>query len=181
MVVVDFLLRFPQNRFNLLYFNHGTQHGQDAEEFVKDFAEFKSLDLHIGQITRAKRSGESQEEYWRNQRYEFFGQFANPIITCHHLNDCVETWIFSSLRGNPKLIPYQRDNFLRPFLAVPKKNIEEWSQKNSVRFIQDHTNFESEHARNIIRNDLIPVAKLVNPGLETTIRKMILNKYKAPK
>ena len=62
-----------------------------------------------------------------------------------------------------------------------KKNIEEWSQKNSVRFIQDHTNFESEHARNIIRNDLIPVAKLVNPGLETTIRKMILNKYKAPK
>lgn len=181
MVVVDFLLRFPNNKFNLLYFNHGTTHGQEAEAFVKRYAESKSLELHIGNIVRPKRSEESQEEFWRKQRYEFFGQFTNPIITCHHLNDCVETWIFTSLRGCPKLIPYQRDNYIRPFLTVSKKRIQEWSKNNSVQFIQDPTNFESEHARNIIRNDLMPIAKLVNPGLEKTIKKMILNKYKAPK
>ena len=40
--------------------------------------------------------GESQEEYWRNERYAFFEKFkSSPIVTCHHLGDAVETWVMS--------------------------------------------------------------------------------------
>lgn len=174
MVVVDFLLRFPKNQFMLLHFNHGTEHGKDAEEFVRKFADEKKLELRVGQTTRPKKPEESQEQYWRHQRYEFFDQFEMPIITAHHLNDCVETWLFTSMRGLPRLIPHIRGNYVRPFLAVPKKKINEWQKRNDVQFVQDPSNMENEHARNIIRNELMPIALKVNPGLEKTIKNKLL-------
>ena len=106
MVFLDFLKRYPNNEFELLYFNHGTVHGEEAEKFLIQFCKENELILHIGRISREKQQGESPEEFWRKERYAFFETFSKTIITCHHLNDVVETYLFTSLRGCGKLIPY---------------------------------------------------------------------------
>lgn len=177
MVLVDFLRKYPKNNFDIIYFNHGTKHGQEAQEFLEMFCSKNKLNLHIGKIYKEKSKKESLEEYWRNQRYEFFDSFDGQILTAHHLNDCVETWIHSSLNGIPKLIPYKRGKYIRPLLAVSKKEILNWKERHDVKFIQDESNFESVHTRNFIRNELIPSIKKIQPGIETVIKKMVIKEF----
>lgn len=174
MVCLDFLRRFPNNRFSVLHFNHGTEHGKEAEEFVSNFCSENNLPLLIGRIASEKLKKESQEEYWRRERYSFFSKFCLPIITCHHLNDVLETWIFTSLRGEGKLIPFKRDNFIRPFLLTSKKEIKDWVERNDLKWCEDKSNSENIHSRNIIRNELMPIALKVNPGLEKMMRKKLM-------
>lgn len=178
VVVADFLLRFPKNDFTLLHFNHQTEHGQEAEQFTKDFANKRNLQLEIGTVQNKKLKTQSQEEYWRQERYNFFSNFSLPIITCHHLNDCIETWIFTSLRGEGKIIPYKRDNFLRPFLLTTKNDIRMWAEKNDLDWIEDKSNSENHHSRNVIRNEMMEICLKVNPGLEKMMRKKILESLK---
>lgn len=179
MVLVDFLRKFPGNKFELLYFNHGTEHGQEAEEFLTEFCERKKLKLHIGRISREKIKGESFEEYWRNERYKFFDTFELTVLMAHHLGDCTETYLFTTLRGNPKLIPHIRGNYFRPFLKVSKMEILKWAEKHNVEFIEDPSNTSLEYSRNKIRHQLMPVALSINPGLETTIRKLIDREFES--
>ena len=86
-----------------------------------------------------KGSKESQEEYWRRERYEFLSGLG-PVITCHHLDDCVETYLFSCLRGFQSVIPYSRENIIRPFLLNEKSEFEKWAKDKEVPFIQDESN-----------------------------------------
>ena len=173
VVVADFLLRFPKNNFFLIHFNHKTEHGEEAEEFTKSFSLKHNLELELGSISSAKMKKESQEEYWRRERYNFFSNYKLPIITCHHLNDCIEYWIFTSLRGEGKLIPHKRDNFLRPFLMTSKNDIKQWAEKNDLKWCEDKSNSENVHARNIIRNEMMETCLKVNPGLEKMMRKKL--------
>jgi tRNA(Ile)-lysidine synthase len=137
-----------------------------------------SLELVVGNIQDEKTKEESPEEYWRNQRYKFFANHEEPIITAHHLNDVVETWLFSCLRGNPKLINYKRNNVIRPFLLVSKTQINEWAKRNNVEWIEDFSNSETKYDRNKIRHNLIPVAKEINQGLDTMVRNKLKCLYK---
>jgi tRNA(Ile)-lysidine synthase len=178
MVVLNFLLKYPKNDFKLLYMNHGTKHGNEAEEFLKYISKKLSLELVVGNIQDEKTKEESPEEYWRNQRYKFFANHEEPIITAHHLNDVVETWLFSCLRGNPKLINYKRNNVIRPFLLVSKTQINEWAKRNNVEWIEDFSNSETKYDRNKIRHNLIPVAKEINQGLDTMVRNKLKCLYK---
>jgi tRNA(Ile)-lysidine synthase len=178
MVALDFLLdsksKFKRD-ITLFHVNHGTEHGKLAEEFVRNVSEKYSLKLIVYNIIREKERGESLEEFWRNERYKFFHSFPEiPIITAHHLQDIIETWIMTSLRGDGKLINYSNGNVIRPFLKTSKKEIEDWQKKNCVEFIQDHSNFENVHDRNIVRNEMMPIVLKLNPGIEKTIKKKVI-------
>lgn len=173
MVLVDFLSRFPKNHFSILYFNHGTEHGKDAENFLKDFCGKKNLEIVIGNISKEYPGKGSLEEYWRDERYNFLEKFQCPILTAHNLNDCVETWMFSSIRGFPKIIPYRRNQVIRPFLMVSKKQIKSWANRHNVEYIEDPSNTCVDFSRNLIRHELIPIVEKINPGVENMLKKMI--------
>ena len=169
MAMLKLLSKYPHNNFEVLYFNHGTDHGNDAEKFLKDTI---TKTLHVGRITRNRRAGESPEEYWRNERYDYFNQFEGTKILCHHLDDVVEWWIFTSLHGEGKLTQYKRGHFIRPLLLNTKKQLIEFLGDSP--FIEDESNFEEGHARNIIRNSMMSQVFRVNPGIKTTIRNKLL-------
>lgn len=176
MVVVDFLLNSPKrnrNTLKIFHVNHGTDHGKEAEEFVKEFCEKNSLKLFLYKINSKKPKENSWEEFWRNERYSFLKSFSLDIITAHHLNDCVETWIMSSLRGCGKLIRSKNENIIRPFLTTSKNEFLRWSEKNEIDYIQDQSNFENTHDRNIIRNQMMEIVLKINPGIEKTVRKLL--------
>jgi tRNA(Ile)-lysidine synthase len=173
VAIADFLVKGKRD-VTLAFFHHGTEASDNAARFVVDYARKTGTKLVLGNITTSKPSGVSQEEFWRNQRYAFLSQFSEPVVTAHHLDDAVETWIFTSLHGESRLIPYQRGNVIRPFLLTPKTELHSWCKKNSLQWEEDTSNTDTKFMRNFIRHKIVPEALKVNPGLRTLIRKRYL-------
>lgn len=175
MAVVDFLMK--NHKVNLMFFDHGDDASKDAREFLTDkyhpSIELAGMNLNIGTITESKNKSESWEEYWRNQRYAWFHSYKHPIITCHHLDDCVETWIFNSLNGEGRIIPYSNRNVIRPFRLNRKSEFTNWCRNKNVSWVEDTSNEDTKYMRNFIRHEIVPKALVVNPGLYKVIRKKV--------
>ena len=174
VVISDFLLNGKRD-VQLAFFHHGTVNSERAEEFVRKFAEERRVPIRIGRINSEKSRGLSPEEFWRNERYSFLDSLGGPVITGHHLGDAIETWIFTSLHGESKLIPYSRGNVIRPFLVTPKEEIRSWASRRNLSWIEDESNSDPKYMRNRIRMHIVPEALKVNPGLGTVLRKKYLN------
>ena len=170
MAILDFLLNGGYQPY-VLYFNHNTEHGQVAEDFVTKYCQDKGLKLFTGRTELSPKS--NKEKIWSDLRYEFFSKFDFPIITCHHLDDCVETYLFSCLRGFQSVIPYSKGNVIRPFLLNEKSVFYKWCEGKNVPFVEDESNLSVDYSRNRIRHNIVPESLLVNPGLKTVVRKMI--------
>ena len=170
MAILDFLIKGRYNP-HVFYFNHNTEHGDEAEKFVTDYCKEKGLKLTIGRTDLKPDS--NKEKIWSDLRYEFFTKFDFPIMTCHHLDDVVETYIFSMLRVFQSVIPYCRKNVIRPFLLNEKSEFENWCKRKNVPFIQDISNFSVDYSRNRIRHNIVPEALKVNPGLKTVVKKIV--------
>lgn len=155
------------------YFNHGTEHGARAENFVKNYCLENNITLALGSVSRAQGPDESKEEYWRNERYSFFKKLDAPIITAHHINDVAEWWIFSSLHGDPRLIPYRNENVIRPFLLSSKFELTKWCDRRHVPYLNDPSNQDLSYMRNLIRHKIMPGCIEVNPGLTKVLVKKI--------
>jgi len=175
MAAVDFLKR--NHDVFVLHFNHGTAHGTKAMEFVGNYC----ADNDIGFLTnglyksRKKNADESQEEYWRWIRYDWLERCTErQVITAHHLDDCVETWVWSSMHGQAKIIPYSRNNrILRPFRLTRKRDLELWANLKNVPYIEDDSNADTCYTRNYIRHEMMPHVLKVNPGIHKTILKKV--------
>ena len=169
MAALSFLLR-GRREVELLHYNHGTAAADEAENFLHEVANSKGLKLNVG---RSKNKLKESEAAWREARYSFFSQSTLPIVMGHHLNDAVEWWIFSSLRGNPKLMPVSRKHgkvdILRPFMFFTKNEL---VQHNYLSNITDPSNINTDFSRNRIRSEIVPQALIVNPGLMKTIKNL---------
>jgi tRNA(Ile)-lysidine synthetase-like protein len=176
MAVVDFLMK--NHKVNLLFFDHGTETSLEALRFLQEryhpSIDLAGMTLMVGHITRPKEKSESWEEYWRIQRYEWFHSFDVPIITCHHLDDCVETWVFTSLNGEGRIIPYANRNVIRPFRMNRKSEFANWCRNKNVPWIEDTSNDDTRYMRNFIRHEIIPKALVVNPGLHKVVRRKVV-------
>ena len=175
MAVVDFLMQ--NHKVNLLFFDHGTETSTDARNFITEkFTQREFSDdtrVEFGNVQNTKSKSESWEEYWRNERYAWFHSFDSPVITCHHLDDCVETWLWSSIHGNGKIIPYANLNVIRPFRQNRKAEFANWARRKDVSWIEDVSNQDVKYMRNFIRRDLMPKALVVNPGLHKVVEKKV--------
>ena len=175
MSVLEFLLR-GRREVTLAYFNHNTEHGQAAEEFLHKFCDRQKLPLVCGRYKHHNKDAKPTEAMWREQRYEFLSKIGDPIVTAHHLDDVVEWWVFSSMRGKPSLMPIEREDVqvVRPFLLTRQKELH--TKFSEYTHIEDPTNAQTDYTRNYIRHELVPRIAKVNPGLHTTIK----NLYGAP-
>lgn len=189
VAVTHFLSR--NHEVELLYFDHHTmdafnnfteeqvenykKYNDHMESYIEYFSNKNNIKFSIGRTKRAKFKGESLEEYWRNIRYEWFHSMEDKfIVTGHHLNDCVETWLFTSMHGNPRTIPYKNKNVYRPFLLSKKSEFERIIDKNNLSYYNDPSNDDINRMRNYIRKEIVPHAMKVNPGIFTTVKNKIV-------
>lgn len=170
VAAADFLLN-GRKEVDLAFFHHETETSVIALNFVTKFAAERRLNLHLGKLSREKLAEESVEEFWRNERHKFFGTFKSPVITAHHLDDAIETWIFTSLHGESRLIPYSSGNVIHPFLITPKKEFISWCDRKKLKWIEDESNHDTRFMRNLVRHKIVTEALKVNPGLHKTIKK----------
>jgi len=179
MAVLDFLRR--SRNVTALYFNHDTEIADSAESLVEGYCIEHKIPLLIGHLDETPDKGTSLEDFWRHERYQFFKEVHGllPVITCHHLDDVAETWLFTALHGTPRLIPSRRDIYLRPFLETRKAVFEDWCDRKGVPYIEDPSNADTRFMRNYIRHEVMPKALRVNPGLHKVLRKKLKTELEA--
>ena len=176
MVCLDFL-RCGKKEITVLHFNHGTKHAVEAEVKVKEYCAKWEIPLFIGRISGEPEQGQSMEDFWRKQRYSWFESTGfETIITCHHLDDAIEWWIMTSLKGNPKLIPAKREQFIRPFLLTTRETLKNWAERKHVEWAEDPSNGDTDYDRNYIRHTMMPHVLRINPGIQKTVTKLLESK-----
>ena len=174
MGALDFLRR--AHDVVVLHYNHGTPYAPKAEALVRAYCIEHKLTIVLGRCEEEMPAGVSKEAWWRDQRYKFFTEATDlPIITAHHLDDQVETYLFTALNGNPFLIPHKRDQFIRPFITTEKTDFTLWCVRKGVPTIDDPSNEDTKYRRNYIRHTLMPHVLNINPGIKKVIRKKVLD------
>jgi tRNA(Ile)-lysidine synthase len=173
MAALDFLNR--KHDVTAAFFDHRTETSGKALYFLARVLKERGIKLEVSVMGNDCPKGASLEEHWRNERYKFLDSLDATVVTAHHLDDAVETWVWSCMNGNPKLPQIQRGNVLRPFLATPKMELIDWCTKNNVFWLDDLSNFDTRFTRNMIRHEVMPVIQKINPGIQKTIKKKLIH------
>jgi tRNA(Ile)-lysidine synthetase-like protein len=172
MAVLDFLLN-GRKSITVVHFDHGTEHANEARQFITDYCRLKKIPIVVKEIQRSKSKEESPEEHWRNERYRFFRGISSSIVTGHNLDDAVEWWIMTSLHGQPRLIPYRHGNVIRPFLLAEKSELLEWVERKNIPYVLDPSNKSDKFSRSIVREHIMPHALKVNPGIRKVVKRLL--------
>ena len=185
MAALHFLLsgtyRARSNRVvGIIHVNHGTGfYADEAQRLVIEVGESYGFSFSdVGEKIGPPPKGRSKEDYWREERYKVFARYNDyPIVTAHHLDDCVEQYIINKmvLFNNNTVIPYFGPcGVVRPFRTWSKESILDYCKKNSIRYLDDPSNMDTKFLRNNIRHNVIPTLLKMNPGLKNQVRKLIV-------
>lgn len=171
--------------FVVAHVNHGLRtESAEEEEGVSSFCKRNSVPIEIlhADISGTKPKGKSTEEYAREVRYSFFEEVKTKygythIATAHNADDNSETVLLNLIRGCGVSglcgIPVKReDGIIRPLINCSKKEIYEYCEKNRLIFYTDKTNFENLYTRNLIRNEIIPIIKKINPSFNESVSRL---------
>jgi tRNA(Ile)-lysidine synthase len=157
--------------------------GEEAdrdEQFCRKVASRLGIELFVCRRdvnAYAKQSGQSVETAARDVRYEFFDSIMSehsiPLLaTAHNANDNLETMIFNMVRGCglggmcgiPESRPCKAGTVIRPILRMSRREILEYCTANSLEFVTDSTNTDTDYTRNKIRAEIIPALTKINSG-----------------
>lgn len=177
MAALHFFVR-GQWKPDVIHVDHATGN-EGAIAVVDKFCMANGLNLKVYKIEpKAKLASQSLEEFWRYERIRIFNdEYRSPVITGHNLNDAMETWLFSSMNGQSKLIPYNTRNVYRPFLLTTKDKLLHYAHENNIEWFEDVSNCDVKYVRNRIRHNIMPEVLEINKGFGTMIKKKYLEKY----
>lgn len=174
LVMAHFLKR--NHKVTLLHFNHGCEYSDSIAEQCRERAESLCMPIIVQNIDQSTpNKGQSLEDFWRRARYRFLRSSGEQFITCHHLDDAVETWLWSSLHGEGKLIPFKDAQVLRPLLITEKDDLQRYATKNGLEAVHDPYNYKFDLTRNYMRANIMQHAYHINPGLKKVIKKKYLS------
>lgn len=169
MVCLHFIERSGR-RVTPVYIDHGDPVSAQEKAFLID----RRPDIIVMEADPVIPKGRSKEHVWSQRRHALLSSLDGPVVLGHTLDDCVETWVTSTLQGKPTLISQTKGNLIRPFLLTAKSEFVKYAQNNGVEWVEDPTNSDPTYAqRNFVRLELLPRAYEVNKGLRKTVRKMI--------
>ena len=178
MCLLDAVLRWAAERDARVlaaHFNHqlrGAAADRD-ETFVREYCAARGVPFFAGRgetTALAAREGLSVEEAARRLRYAFLEETARreqaAVLTAHHADDNAETMLLNLCRGTGSAglgIPPVRGNVYRPFLALTRRELEEYAAVRGLPHVEDETNGADDAARNLLRHRVLPVLREINP------------------
>ena len=185
-VLFDVLLTLRKKYSFTLYAAHvnhmirGKESDRD-EDFVRLVCEKAGIRLFTKRVDIpriSKECGVSLETAARDERYAFFYEctFQNKIdvvATAHNACDNTETVLFNLVRGTYVKglagIPYKRGNIIRPLRDCERSQICEYALRYGVSYVTDSTNLVDDCSRNILRLNVIPQLRRINPSLDNVV------------
>ncbi|GAB3923608.1 tRNA lysidine(34) synthetase TilS [Mucilaginibacter myungsuensis] len=153
----------------------------DADQaFCRDLATEMNAPFHtinFDTTAFAARHKLSIQMAARQLRYQWFDELRLQnhyctIALAHHQNDAIETILLNLTRGTGitglhGILP-QNGHLTRPLLFLGRDEIESIVSKNNIPYREDSSNSSTKYARNLIRHEVIPKLKTLNPSLERT-------------
>ena len=182
VALLDLLAGYGELRLRLVvaHLNHCLRGAEsDADEaFVRELA----ANYGVTFVTQAVdvralslREKLSLEEAGRVARYRFFAEIAanckaRVVALAHHADDQAETVLMRLLRGAGgsglcAMSAKSAGTYVRPLLAVTRREIEAYLSGRGLGFRSDSSNTDTSFLRNRIRHELIPFLKTYNPAI----------------
>jgi tRNA(Ile)-lysidine synthase len=136
------------------------------DRFIPYFIEsFDTLDF-------AKENKLSIQLAARKLRYDWFQEIISLgfdyVLTAHHLDDNVETFLINFIRGTGLEgltgIPAQNGNIIRPLLPFSRLEIENYALEKNIQWREDSSNASDKYFRNKLRHNIVPILKELNTG-----------------
>lgn len=177
MVALHWLSQVPGRVQGVVHMNHGTGLFADGAELLIRSRTY-GMELHYRRLHEQADSGQSRENYWREQRYRFFEEvFATtglPIVLAHNFDDCLEEYVMCTMvRGYFGTIPYQHGACIRPFRLWKRELIERYAKHHKLSWLEDPSNEDTKFKRCFIRHNIAPEIKELNPGVYNIVEKAI--------
>ncbi|GJM27614.1 MAG: tRNA(Ile)-lysidine synthase [Cyclobacteriaceae bacterium] len=155
------------------------------EQLIRQIADSQEIPLHIRRFnTReyAKDQGISVQMAARDLRYAWFKQVMkdhgyHKVAVAHHLNDLLETLLLNITRGTGiaglhGILP-QQGAIIRPLIFTDKQNIQAYADDRDIKWREDRSNSDESYQRNLIRHQVVPILKKINPALEATTKNTV--------
>lgn len=148
----------------------------DADEMlVRETSQDRFIPYFIESFDTLKFSKENKLSIQlaaRKLRYDWFQEISSLgfdyVLTAHHLDDNVETFLINFIRGTGLEgltgIPSQNKNIVRPLLPFSREEIENYAQQNKIQWREDSSNASDKYFRNKLRHNIVPTLKELNTG-----------------
>ena len=165
-----------------------SKESDDDEDFVLNWCAKNKIQSYISRFNTTnycKKNKIGIQEGTRNLRYDWFYKLKDLynfdyIVTAHHLDDQIETYLINSMRGSGLNglvgIPEKQNNLFRPLLEILKDQILEYAKSNKIDFREDSSNLKNDYYRNMIRNSILPEFKRFDDNVmlkfQTTINNL---------
>jgi tRNA(Ile)-lysidine synthase len=152
-------------------FNLRDKESDNDEKFIFNWSAENEIECYISKFNTTDYCQKNKfgiQEGARNLRYEWFNDLKDLysfdyIVTAHHLDDQIETYLINSMRGSGLNgligISEKTDTLLRPLLKILKNDILVYAKSNKIDFREDSSNYKNDYFRNMIRNLIIPQFK----------------------
>jgi tRNA(Ile)-lysidine synthase len=169
-------------RFSVAHCNFQLR-GKDSDDdqiFVENLCKENKVVFHTKTFetkTYAKKNKVSIEMAARTLRYEWFESIRQElncdyIATAHHLNDSIETVLLNLTKGTGisglKGISAKKGHIIRPMLFASRREIDDYVTKKNLSWKEDSSNTSNDYQRNLIRNEVVPLLKKINPNFDET-------------
>lgn len=186
-VVLVHLLHQAGYKFSIAHCNFGLrgEESEGDESFVHKLAEKYNVACfrkYFNTSYIAEQQKSSIQIVARNLRYEWFDTLLNTyhyqyLLTAHHQNDVLETVLYNLVKGTGIAglhgIKAKNQKIVRPLLCATKEEVINFAKKNNLSWREDSSNTSSKYSRNLIRNEVIPLLKHINPNLENTFQQTV--------
>ncbi|MDQ2770075.1 MAG: tRNA lysidine(34) synthetase TilS [Bacteroidota bacterium] len=158
--------------------------GEDAdadEQFVRKLAKQYGLP-YFAEFFRTKefaaQEGISTQMAARLLRYRWFEQTRQTqqlayIATAHHQRDQTETMLLNLTHGTGLAglhgIQVKNGPVIRPLLGLGRDDLHEYLVERGLRWREDASNDSPVYQRNLLRHEVLPVLREINPSLDETM------------
>lgn len=158
------------------YAARGADSDRDREIVARGCAAL-AVPLHILRLKRALEGADFQERA-RVLRYDEARRLVaehgyDVIVTGHHRDDQAETILYrltkyASPRGLGGMRP-REGALARPLLCLGADEIRAYCDACGIAYGEDVTNLETRYARNLIRLEVLPILRRLNPRVAETL------------
>ncbi len=188
-VALFHLLLNGNYRFKVAHCNFELR-GEDSEkdeDLVRELCEKNKISFYLRYFNL--KDWKTQNNYStqmaaRDARYEWFNDLLNDkvadyILTAHHLNDSLETFLINLSRGSGLKglcgVPELGSNIYRPLLHFTSDEILDYAQKNNLSWREDLSNQTDDYVRNKVRHHVVPTLKQTFPNFLSSFEQSLFN------
>lgn len=169
------------SRITAVYVHHGLQaQADDWAAHCGSQATALGVDFLCLNVDAKAANGESPEAAARQARYRALMALIQPddlVLFAQHREDQMETVLLQLFRGAgirglaamPPAAPFGHGSLIRPLLAIPKSEINEYARVHRLNWVEDPSNQSSDFDRNFLRNQVVPLLKQRWPSVDKTV------------